>query len=98
MRDTLSRMDLPTFRASFPEFNRAPDPLVAAKLQEAHSLCDPGAWADLRDIGVGLWTAHQLTLTPEGKDLRAKGDGNGSVYKTRFDMYQAIAGFGPLVV
>lgn len=92
-------MDVPAFRARFPAFNKAPDALVASKLDAAARKCDPGAWGDLRDDGIALWTAHQLTMEPEGREVRiANAQSGTSTYEQQFNTLQSIAGFGPLVV
>jgi len=90
---------LAEFRAAYPAFNKAPDSLVLAKLAISAAKCDAGAWGDLRDIGIGLWTAHQLTMEPEGREVRISNAQSGtSTYEQQFNQYAAVAGFGPVVV
>jgi len=92
-------MDLPTFRVRFPAFNKAPDTLVQAKIDAALRRCSAASWGDLRDDGVALWTAHQLTMEPEGREVRIANQQSGtSTYKDQFDALAMVAGFGPVVV
>ena len=92
-------MTLAEFRAAFPAFNRAPDALVNAKLAISQLKCDAGAWGTMRSTGIGLWTAHQLTMEPEGREVRISNAQTGSsTYEQQFMGFQAIAGGGPVVV
>ena len=91
-------MDLTSFRVAYPEFQFAPDALVTAKIAEAVLTVSPISWGVRTDLGVGLWTAHLLTMTPQGRDLRLKADSNKSPYSERFIALQDLAGFGPVVV
>lgn len=59
-----------TFRTSFPEFVRAPDSLIAAKLAEATRQIDPALWGDKFDDGVGYLAAHKLALSPFGNTAK----------------------------
>lgn len=87
------------FRAAYPAFNKAPDALVDAKLAIATAKCDPGAWGDLRDVGIGLWTAHQLTMEPEGREVRISNQQSGtSTYEQQFNGFAGVVGLGPVVV
>lgn len=56
-------MDLAAFRQNFPEFANAstyPDGQVNFWLGIAASMVSPTAWAELTDLGVSLYTAHNL--------------------------------------
>lgn len=92
-------MTLAQFRAAYPAFNKASDGLVNAKLAISAAKCDPGAWGDLRDVGIGLWTAHQLTMEPEGREVRISNQQSGtSTYEQQFNGFAGVVGLGPVVV
>lgn len=69
-------MDIPGFRASFPEFADTavyPDPmiLVWSTLAEAQVLeC---VWKTVQPLGVQLYTAHELTLAAQNVRIAAFG-------------------------
>lgn len=54
-----------SFRASFPVFASAvtyPDAMVAMWLAVAVQSVNPARWSTLADLGVSLYTAHELTI------------------------------------
>ena len=57
-------MDSATFRADFPAFTHAlyPDASVDFWIRIGGLLLRPERWADLLDVGIELFTAHNLTL------------------------------------
>ncbi len=59
-------MTLAEFRERYPEFSSATDALVSAVLAEAASVTPSDVWGTHTDRGVGLMTAHLLTLSPNG--------------------------------
>lgn len=69
-------IDLPTFRAQYPEFSKASDALVTARLADAVLRTPSDIWGDKTETGTFLLTAHLLALGPNGRDLR-KGEKPG---------------------
>lgn len=87
------------FKARFDEFSFASDSLVQAKLNESVRKCSPVSWGEYLDDGIAYWTAHQLALTPGGRDLRLSDKNSAETsYLKRFREFEALAGFGPVVV
>jgi len=70
------------FKALFPEFSRAEDPLVQTRITWAEQRTDEEVWGEKYDQGVALLTAHYLALLPEAKDLR-KGEKPGETMYER---------------
>jgi hypothetical protein len=61
-------MDAATFRQNFPEFASTttyPDPQVTFWLGLAVKMVNATAWGDLTDLGVQLYTAHNLAQAAE---------------------------------
>lgn len=58
-------MDAATFRADFPEFadtTKYPNSLISFWLGVGAKLLRPERWVDLLDVGLELFTAHNLVL------------------------------------
>ena len=58
-------MDASQFRTDFPEFGDAsiyPDAQVNIWLNAAKSFVDPCRWGDMANLGIELFTAHNLVL------------------------------------
>ena len=74
-------------KTAFPELNRAPDPVVEAKLADAEraTATDFASDATLRDQYVGYYTAHLISQSPYGEFARLKPDkepdGASSIYE-----------------
>lgn len=64
------------FKALFPEFSKASDDLVEARLTWAADRTPEDIWGDLRDQGIAWYAAHFLALLPAAKDMR-KGEKPG---------------------
>lgn len=64
-----------TFRAAYPEFAavKYPDATVAFWLGQAQMFVNSARWGDSNDLGVMLWTAHNLALKPTSQPGRSKG-------------------------
>lgn len=58
-----------SFKAAFPEFQRAADALVQTKIDEAE-LEVGTAWGTTRDLGVSYLTAHLLSIAAQGQQAR----------------------------
>ena len=67
------------FKAAFPEFNGAPDPLVSAKIADAAGRTGD-VWGDLWLQGVMYRTADLLAKSPFGRGMRLVLDSGKSVY------------------
>lgn len=68
------------FRANLPEFAdaaRYPDSQITRWLALGGTLLSAEAWGDLRDYGLELYTAHQLTLWRRNADTAATGGAVG---------------------
>ncbi len=75
-------MDVPTFRAAFPEFTdplRYPDSMVTFWLTLAARMLRPDRWRSLLDFGIELFTAHQLCLAARQQQIAALGGIPGGV-------------------
>lgn len=69
-------MDVAAFREAFPQFTAelVPDARIAFHLRVGDKLLSSARWGDLRDEGLGLYAAHQLTLELEAaKDAAGTG-------------------------
>lgn len=69
-------MDVAAFREAFPQFTEklVPDARIAFHLRVGDKLLSPTRWGELRDDGLGLYVAHQLSLELEAaKDTRGTG-------------------------
>lgn len=77
-------MDLATFRAAYPEFDRASDDLVSAKLAQAAREVSSEIWDTWRDDGIGLLAAHYLATSPNGQMARLAAKEGSSVYYVRY--------------
>ena len=62
-------MEIPTFRARFPEFARSSDALVSAVLEEAVVRAG-GEGTGYQDRKVLYLAAHLLAVSPAGRELR----------------------------
>lgn len=71
-------MDVAAFREAFPQFSPelVPDGRIAFHLRVAGKLLPAARWEDLLDEGLGLYTAHQLTLELEAAKDKA---GTGAI-------------------
>lgn len=73
-------MDKATFRQNFPEFANTttyPDPQVDFWLTIATSMVNPSAWAELTDLGIQLFTAHNLVQSATAAKAAAVGGALG---------------------
>lgn len=77
-------LDLAGFRAKYPEFNTAEDPLVQVFLDDAAERLDPPTWGTYLDKGHGALTAHLLTMAPNGQFARLQSDKAQSTYGVEF--------------
>ena len=55
-------MDLATFRSHRPEFSAVADAVVQRYLDLAAAVLPADRWCDYLDLGIELYTAHQLAL------------------------------------
>lgn len=77
-------LSLSGFRAKYPEFSTAPDPLVTLFLADAAERLDQGIWNLYLDKGHGLLTAHLLQIAPNGVFSRLDTDKAESTYGTAY--------------
>ncbi|MDB5448307.1 MAG: hypothetical protein JWQ97_3624 [Phenylobacterium sp.] len=69
-------MDAATFRQNFPEFASTttyPDAQVTFWLGIAANMVSPSAWGVLTDLGLQLFTAHNLTQAARSAAVAAVG-------------------------
>ncbi len=80
-------VSIATFKAHFPEFAdaRAPDDLIAAKLDEADNQTNSETWGDLLDQGILYLAAHLLATSPFGQQARLASSDATSTYGNRYD-------------
>lgn len=78
-------MDLATFRAQYPEFEKCPDPLATAFLNDAAGQIDSTVWGIHTDRGHGLLTAHLLSMAPNGQFARLESDKAQSTYGVQYE-------------
>lgn len=87
------------FRTLYPEFSKATDAVVDAKLAEAEGRLSTSFWSDLFDHAHGLLTAHLITVSPSGRHARLdpKKSGFLSTYEREFKSLLAGKYCGPVV-
>lgn len=73
-------MDLAAFRARFPEFRAASDPLVESVLAEATLRVASDVFGDLTDAAIGYLAAHLLAGSPLGFSQRLEDDKTETTY------------------
>lgn len=73
-------MDVATFRASFPEFRTASDPLIGLRIAEATRRVAPETFGDLTEDAIGYLAAHLLATSPMGISQRLDDDKTESTY------------------
>ena len=78
-------MDLPEFRARYPEFRTAVDELVVSILSDAEHRVSADVFGEKYDLAHGLMTAHLLAISPFGRSQRLVNDGGKTLYQTEFD-------------
>ena len=69
-------MDISQFRTDFPEFGDAavyPDSRVNLFLTAATNFVDPCKWDNLTNLGIELWTAHNLVIAQRNTQNAAVG-------------------------
>lgn len=74
-------MDAPTFREQFPEFANStayPDAQVTFWLGVAANRVSSDAWGELTDLGLALFTAHNLVLAARRAKAAAVGGQPGA--------------------
>lgn len=77
-------LDLAGFRAKYPEFSTAEDPLVQLFLDDAAERLSSVTWGTYLDKGHGCLTAHLLTISPNGQFARLQSDKAESTYGIEF--------------
>jgi hypothetical protein len=75
---------LASFKAAFPEFVDAGDPLLQSKLDEAVLQIDASVWGAKADLGVSYLAAHLLALAPSGKAARLNAWDDRTTYGEQF--------------
>jgi hypothetical protein len=83
-------VDLPTFRAQYPEMASVPDPMITAYLARAANRLDPLVWGTKLEEGIGLLTAHLLALSPAGLSARLATDKGQSTYGEQFSSLERV--------
>jgi len=81
------------FLARYPEFNTAPDGMVAAALAEA-TLAVGDVWEDLRDEIIGLEAAHRLAISPFGRDAKMSSGLGKSTYGEQLEKRKRMMACG----
>lgn len=76
------------FRAWFPEFGQTPETQVQGAIDRAALEVDATTWGTTADTGIGLLTAHYLSLSPAGKTARLQSEKGKSTYLEQFQRLQ----------
>lgn len=71
-------MDLATFRLRFPEFVRASDALVSARLADAEVRAGVATGLAWQEQKIGYLAAHLLAISPGGRELRTTPEGTST--------------------
>lgn len=84
-----------SFKAQYPEFEEAGDPLIQAKLNDAAVNVDAATWGTEADAAVMLTAAHNLAISPFGRNTRLdKDDPTRSIYGEELKVRQRRVAFG----
>ena len=84
-----------SFKAEYPEFEEAGDTLIAAKLADAVLNIAADTWGTEADAGVMLTAAHNLAISPFGRNSRLdKDDPTRSIYGEELKARQRRVAFG----
>lgn len=90
-------IDVATFRSLYPEFNDAPDPLVAGKLAEAQQMVPDGVWGQgsvssglggggsLTQQATFLYCAQFLAKSPFARAMNLVGKTGETIYDERLE-------------
>lgn len=68
------------FKAAFPEFEKAPDALVNAKIRIAELRTNSTVWGEQYEIGVSYLAARLLALSPFGRPMQLVNKDGSTVY------------------
>lgn len=84
------------FRVEFPEFERAPDSLVDAKLRNAVERIDRDVWGEQADSGTYNLCAHLLAISPFGMMAKLNTGPGTSTYGIEYErqMRSVVVGVG----
>jgi len=78
-------IDVPTFKAAFPEFVDAPDDLVQAQLDFATARATPSVWGGLTEEGAFVYCARFLALSPYSRHMGLVNEKGGTNYDERLN-------------
>lgn len=73
-------MDIPTFKARFPEFSRLPDPTIKDAIARGTARTNSTVMGDQTDEAIGYMAAHLLALSPYGQQARLSEPGKMTTY------------------
>lgn len=76
-------LDLATFRAQRPEFDKTEDSIVEMALDDAASQMDPKVYGAKFDLAQSFLAAHLLAKSPFGHSARLE-EGTDSIYWGEF--------------
>ncbi len=85
---------LASFRAQFPEMQKAPDDLVSSALALADPQVNPTVYGTRADEALLFYAAHVVACSPFGQNARLASDKNQSTYGEHFKRLQIAAGAG----
>ncbi len=71
------------FLVSYPEFAKAPTPMLEARLAEIE-LVTADTWGTRRDLAVYLQLADALANSPSGRDAQLSSPNEPSTYRRRY--------------
>jgi len=86
------------FKTQYPEFIEAGDVLIQAKLDDATAQVDADIWGAKSEIGIGLTTAHLLSLSPYGSNARLEKEPFRTIYGERLRNMQSDVASGHRVI
>jgi hypothetical protein len=91
-------MTVAEFKAKYPEFTEAGDPLIQEHLDDAAAQTDAEIWGDKSEIGIGLMTAHLMALSPYGRNARLEKEPFTTIYGERLRVMQSDVASGHRVI
>lgn len=91
-------MDLPTFRARFPEFQNVSNALITEALTAALAFVDADQWGVKRAEGVLYRAAHLLACSPWGNAARLVSKDGTSTYQLQYKQLVREIGIGMMAI
>ncbi len=81
-------VNVATFLNAFPEFRKADQEEVRAKIGFATADVAAGTWGNRADEGIMYRTAHLLSIAPQGAQARLKSENRNTPYGVQYTELQ----------